>query len=465
VSQRAQLRRLRRLREEQARRNPSPRAHCPHTPHPKQAEFLALTCREALYGGAAGGGKSDALLMGALQYVHVPGYAAICFRRTYSDLALPGAIMDRAHDWLRGTDAHWDGTKKTFTFPSGATLSFGYMQHANDRFRYQGAEFQYAAFDELTQFPESAYRYILSRLRRPTGMPVPIRARGASNPGGVGHAWVKRRFVDPEAADEGRAFIPARLADNPSLDQEEYLLTLDQLDVQTRRQLRDGEWVQDGSGLVYQRPRTLQELPHADSWSRMLAMDFGVSNATSFSDLRWRPHDPTLYVVQSWKEVGLSPADAAERVRAMGAFDLIVGDLGGLGKAFAQEMLTRYQIPIEAAEKTNKLGYIRLFNGAVERGHVAVIEPTCAELLQEYEDLAWADDQQLKEAAGLPNHCADGVLYGWRAAWAFLAKELPPPRTSEQRMRDEEAALEREQEEAYAASASRAGRRAFTRRR
>src|SRR5690349_23466030 len=109
-----------------------PRGWSPHTPTERQKLFLDLTCLEAFYGGAAGGGKSDALLMAALQYVDVPGYAAILFRRTYTDLALPGGLIDRAAEWLSPTDAHWSGTTATWTFPSGATLSFGYLKTEDD---------------------------------------------------------------------------------------------------------------------------------------------------------------------------------------------------------------------------------------------------------------------------------------------------------------------------------------------
>src|SRR5574340_387166 len=97
----------------------------PWTPTPPQAAFLLLDGLEALYGGAAGGGKSDALLVAALQYVDVPGYAALLLRRTYPDLALPGAIMDRAKEWLgphlAAGSVRWIETDKTFVFPSGAT--------------------------------------------------------------------------------------------------------------------------------------------------------------------------------------------------------------------------------------------------------------------------------------------------------------------------------------------------------
>lgn len=214
--------------------------YCPHDPTARQSEFLALNGLEALYGGAAGGGKSDALLMAALQHVHRPRYAALLLRRTYADLSLPGALMDRCGDWLRASDAHWNDQKKTWTFPSGASITFGYLETEKDKYRYQGAEFQFIGFDEATQFSETQYRYLLSRLRRLAGAEVPLRARCASNPGGVGHEWVKSRFV--KAADPERPFIPAKLEDNPHLDREEYEKSLAQLDHITRAQLRSGDW-------------------------------------------------------------------------------------------------------------------------------------------------------------------------------------------------------------------------------
>ena len=117
--------------------------YIPVNPTPKQYAFLLLNCLEAMYGGSAGGGKSAALLMAALQYVDVPGYAALILRRTYSDLALPGALIPRSHEWLRPLGVHWDDTEKTWTFPSGATLTFGYLDHSGDRYRYQSSEFQF----------------------------------------------------------------------------------------------------------------------------------------------------------------------------------------------------------------------------------------------------------------------------------------------------------------------------------
>jgi hypothetical protein len=140
----------------------------PHTPTPRQAAFLLLDCLEAFYGGAGGGGKSDALLMAALQYADVSGYNALIIRRNIPDLAMPNALMDRAHAWLGGrNDAHWDESRKRWSFASGATLNFGHLEGARDGDRYASAEFHFVAFDELTQFSEKQYLDLFARLRAP----------------------------------------------------------------------------------------------------------------------------------------------------------------------------------------------------------------------------------------------------------------------------------------------------------
>ncbi len=213
-----------------------------HEPTDRQAQFLIRDQidPEILYGGAAGGGKSDALLMAALRHVHIPKYRSLVLRRTYADLSLPGALMDRAQEWLGAIGARWRSSEKTWVFPSGATMTFGYLDNENAKYRYQGSEFQCICFDELTQFTESQYRYLFSRLRRLAGSEVPIRMRAGSNPGGVGHGWVYRRFVHPDTAVA--KFIPARLEDNPYLDQVEYEAQLSKLGSLVYKQLRHGIW-------------------------------------------------------------------------------------------------------------------------------------------------------------------------------------------------------------------------------
>lgn len=221
---------------------PRTNKYIPIHPTDTQAAFLLLDCREALYGGAAGGGKSVALLAAALQYVDVPGYNALLLRRTFAALSKPGALIDLAHEWLQGTDAVWNEQRKQWTFPSGATLSFGYLDTENDKFQYQGAAYQFIGFDELTQFTRTQYLYLFSRKRRGKNLSgVPMRTRAASNPGGEGHEWVFERFFT-EGRLKGRVFIPAKLKDNPYLDADEYRESLAELPEGERRQLEHGDW-------------------------------------------------------------------------------------------------------------------------------------------------------------------------------------------------------------------------------
>lgn len=234
-----------------------------HAPTERQKIFLEQTALEALFGGAAGGGKSDALLLAALQYIDVPSYSALLLRRTYAELNLPGAIMARAKALLVPQGIPWSEDAKRFTFPSGATLSFGFLDVEKDKYRYQSAEFQFIGVDELTQFPEPNYRYLASRLRRLDGVMVPLRLWSASNPGGIGHDWVFRRFV---AVGATAVFVPSKLSDNPHIDQAAYREALAKLDSTTRRQLEDGEWIRSGEGLVFtldERRDCIETLPEA----------------------------------------------------------------------------------------------------------------------------------------------------------------------------------------------------------
>jgi predicted phage terminase large subunit-like protein len=280
----------------------------------KQAAFMAMGCREALYGGAAGGGKSDALLRAALMYVCVPGYSALLVRQTYPQLSMDGGLIERAQEWLQQTDARYDKVDHRWTFPSGATLSFMHMQRDDDRFKIQGAEFQYIGFDELTNWRnDKVYRFSAARLRRPnatgrdlpacptcglTLADVPLRIRAGTNPGSRGEAWVQSRFVQPwQDWQDGtgpqprdRKFIPALLTDNPGLDAVEYEMSLGLLDDHTRAQLRDGQWgLKQGTMLHRER------VPIVDDW----------------------PRDGML--VRSWDFAGTDPADADDPDYTVGA--------------------------------------------------------------------------------------------------------------------------------------------------
>lgn len=427
----------------------------PHEATPKQREFLALDTYEALYGGAAGGGKTDCLLMAALAHVDVPGYAALLLRRTYPQLRQPGGLIPRSHEWLQGTAASWNEVEKRWTFPSGATLTFGHVQHETDRYNYQGGEYQFIGFDELTQFPEGVYLYMHSRTRRVEGHPVTPRVRAASNPGGVGHDWVKARFVEP--GDPARPFVPSRIEDNPHLDQDGYRRALGSLDEITRMQLEAGVWVRDDRGLIYPvGPRNLVSAspPRDASWRYVLAVDLGASEreaTTAIAVLGWSVDVPgRVYVLESEATHNTTAEVFSERYSALrtvyGSFVHVVMDEGGLGKLYAEELRRRFAIPVQPAEKQGKLGFRRLLRGAIERAEFLIVEPACRGLVAEMRSLPW-NEAGTDAEEGFADHESDAVAYGWRACLAYAAKAKPaePAKGSPEWFREEERKqLERE---------------------
>ena len=272
--------------------------YAPHQPSLKQRAFLELDAAEALYGGAAGGGKSDALIMAALQYIDRPGYAALLMRKQEVDLKKEGAILDRATKWFEGTPAVWDGGAKCFRFPSTATITFGHLAGSRDHGKWKGPEFQYIGIDELTEWEQGDYTFMFSRLRGLIGG-VPTRMRASTNPGGEGHDWVWERFVrfakqaaggmpydDPKHPElgwrkgprqgspyfesppsdqaievskrvgtkpQGSFFVPAFAEDNPALNLQEYAMNLAKLDPVSYAWYAEGDWNAVPSGRYFQR--------------------------------------------------------------------------------------------------------------------------------------------------------------------------------------------------------------------
>ena len=197
--------------------------------------------------------NSDALLMAALQYCDVPGYSAMIFRNTFADLALPGAIMDRAREWLgEYPEVIWSKQSNMAIFPSGARLTFGYLDGPDDHLRYKGAEAQFLGFDEMTEIREQHYRYLISRLRKPNAGPlsrVPLRARGATNPA---PNWVRRYFVE-EGMEQKRLYVPCKFDENPFIDQKSYAESLDRLSAVDRARLKGGDWYAEETGNMFDR--------------------------------------------------------------------------------------------------------------------------------------------------------------------------------------------------------------------
>jgi phage terminase large subunit-like protein len=243
--------------------------NCPLTPTPRQEAFLRLPNREVLFGGAAGGGKSIALLMAAAQYTDVPGYDALIVRATLSELELSGGLIELSHDWFANTKASWSGEQRAWRFPTSgdtATLRFGYLDSQRDVNRYSGSAYSFLAFDELSSVDEISYRRMFRVLRQATAAPdlarspdgltladVPVRVRATANPGGPNHTWIKNYFVNPESRPAGVVFVPSRWRDNPHLDLDDYDEQLAHLPSAERRRLRDGDWEVADDGEMFER--------------------------------------------------------------------------------------------------------------------------------------------------------------------------------------------------------------------
>ena len=232
------------------------------TPQPMQARFMERPEYECLYGGAAGGGKSDALLCEALRQVHVPNYRGILFRKTYPELE---GLISRSFELYKRAcpKANYNHSEKTWNFPSGAKIFFGHMHLEKDKHKYQGKAYDFIGFDELTHFTYSQYIYMLSR-NRPTGPGTIVYIRATANPGGIGHGWVKERFITPAppmtrinteievenpngekiVLNKTRIFVPATVFDNKELlkNDPNYLATLGSLPEAEKKALLYGSW-------------------------------------------------------------------------------------------------------------------------------------------------------------------------------------------------------------------------------
>lgn len=251
-------------------------------PQPKQREFLSAKSRYVAFGGARGGGKSFAVRLKvrvlALRY---PGIRMLLIRRTYPEL-LENHIKPLCIDTMGY--AKYKDSDKTLTFITGSSLKFGYCDSESDALQYQGQEYDVIFIDEATQLTEYQFDCIRACMRGVNDFPK--RMYLTCNPGGVGHGWVKRLFVDRDyRADENPedyTFIQSRVYDNLALMESDpdYLRTLETLPDDLRKAWLDGDWNLFAGQFFSEWRREKHILPQApeipDNWTRVIAMDYGL---------------------------------------------------------------------------------------------------------------------------------------------------------------------------------------------
>ena len=405
-----------------------------HANEGPQTEFLAAGEKDVLYGGAAGGGKSYAMIIDPLRNCHRKAHRALILRRSMPELR---EMIDKSRELypLAFPGAKFKEVEKLWNFPSGAKVEFGFLERDADVYRYQGQAYSWIGFDEITHLPtEFSWNYLASRLRT-TDPEIQTYLRCTANPGGVGSHWVKNRYISPSESNKSflgkdgltRKFIPAKLEDNPYLAEDGvYEQMLNSLPPIQRRQLLEGNWdVAEGAAFVefdnLTHVITPFELPL--QWERLKGIDYGYASESCCLWGTVDANDGTLIIYRELYRKGLTGEELGAIITDMeledpfsvsGVLDTAAWANTGTTGPTVGESLIRAGHKLRRADKNRIQGKIQIheFLKVRENGRPKLqIFNTCPNLIRELQSIPLSKTNPEDVDTHASDHAYDALRY------------------------------------------------------
>ena len=399
-----------------------------------QTEFLASPERDVLYGGAAGGGKSYAMLVDPLRFCHRSAHRALILRRSMPELR---ELIDKSRELYPKAfpGCKFREVEKIWNFPSGAKVEFGFLERDADVYRYQGQSYSWIGFDEITHLPtEFGWNYLASRLRT-TDSKIDPYLRCTANPGGVGAHWVKKRYVDPcepgqsFKGDDGltRRFIPARLDDNPYLSEDgRYEEMLKALPPVQRRQLLEGNWeITEGAAFSEFDPdvHIIPPFQIPIGWERVKGIDYGYASESACIWAAVDASDGTLVIYRELYKKNLTGQDLGQVITEMeindpfsvaGVLDTAAWARTGTTGPTVGETLVRAGHKLRRADKNRIQGKIQIHEylkiQPTGRPKLQIFS-TCPNLIKELQSIPMDKSRPEDVNTHAPYHAYDALRY------------------------------------------------------
>ena len=399
-----------------------------------QTEFLAASETDVLYGGAAGGGKSYAMLVDPLRYAHRAAHRGLIIRRSMPELR---ELIDKSRELYPKAfpGCKYREVEKMWNFPSGAKIEFGFLERDADVYRYQGQAYSWIGFDEITHLPtEFSWNYLASRLRTTDSEIIPY-MRCTANPGGVGAHWVKKRYIDPADYNESfegsdgltRKFIPAKLDDNPYLAKDgRYEKMLMALPPTQRKQLLEGNWdVNEGAAFTEfnLEDHVIPPFEIPINWERVKGIDYGYASESACVWATIDPSDGTLIVYRELYQKGLTGQDLGYAITEMelqdpfsvaGVLDTAAWNRTGTTGPTVGETLVRQGHKLRRADKNRIQGKIQIheYLRVQHTGRPKIqIFNTCPNLIREIQSIPLDSSNPEDVDTRAQDHAYDALRY------------------------------------------------------